>query len=752
MIHDRGFRTVLGLALLLALRLSGCATPAAGSEAEEHGRPAPATVARDEDPQPDRRAGATPEAEAQRILHALFPEIQGEITRASIAQALAPETARATPPPAPSGSTLAGTPDSKEVRRLQAWTAIQAGDYEGARLILGGLLVEEQLAHARELLATGDARGALATLDRAIEIAPRNARARCLRGAAGLRVGAEDGERGLIEAALADFLAAAREEDSAAAWMGASRSARTLKDMDAALEYARNGMRAWKRNEAGPPLEVPPEHTLVDAAFDAYRVARSAGGGDTQPPSAEAVHARELFLECKQALESLIVRIPGDAWAWQRLSALYQSEGSLSEAQSIALRGLNEAPSDEGLHQRLADASSALGGRAGLLAVYADFNAAHPKVALGEWYPAVAQFDTAVEALLAVGREAGARAELTSAQKASLGAASGAFQSAEKSFARCRALDGRYAAACLAYERLCRDGAGWCAYDAGDLDAAQAAFLSMEDLGPGGLAAELAEKLSSGILGLHSVGAAYAARAQKENSLASLENLERAGKVYDFLHEYQPENSTWANDSGFFNRDTAVALERKAQAIADQGQIDEANRLLDRARELMDKSYRAYVDAARLEPDDVRIQNDTGLILTYYLQRDIERAEAYLERARELGEKQVPELREQSKAPGLSAEERDARKRKLEYVESALGDAYQNLGVLALTLKGDPQAARAWFEKCLATGQDPREEVSGKGGYLEQCADAVAGRRNPLVTDKTRWGARKASQTEKKTN
>jgi hypothetical protein len=36
--------------------------------------------------------------------------------------------------------------------------------------------------------------------------------------------------------------------------------------------------------------------------------------------------------------------------------------------------------------------------------------------------------------------------------------------------------------------------------------------------------------------------------------------------------------------------------------------------------------------------------------------------------------------------------------------------------------------------------------VSGKGGYLEQCDDALAGRKNALVTDATRWAAPKSNK------
>lgn len=760
MIQYRGPRSVHFIALLLAMRLSGCVSPDKGPEREERVRSevAPAT-----DREQDAAIEAQAKAAEERSLRALFPEIQGQITRASIARAIEAERARA---PAPELSPADATRD----RPSRARSAIKRGDYAGAWLLLGEILVDEQGRRARELLESGDSRGALAILDRAVEIAPHDARVRCLRGEAGLRVGVEDGERALLEAALSDYSAAAREEPSAEAWMGASRSARALRDVDLALEYARRGMQSWKADPRAPELSVPPERTLAEATFEAYLIARQAaptgvivssggvpggadaGPGPSGPASAELTRARECFAECRTALEALIARLPKYPWAWQRQATLFESEGLLAEAQAIALRGLNEAPSDEELHQRLAKISTALGGRTALLAVYADFKARHPEVALAEWYPAVAHFEAAVEGLLAQGRDSNPGTPQKSDREAHLGAVRALFLNAEQGFARCRARDAQYADPCRAYELLCRDGAGWCAYHAGDLEAAQKAFLSMEDLSPGGLAAELEQKIPSGITGLHWVGGAFAARAQSENSLSSLEDLERAGKIYDFLHEYQPADPNWANDSGFFNRDTAVALERKAQALADQGKIDEANRLLDRARELMDKSFRAYVDAARLAPEDARIQNDTGLILTYYLQRDVAQALAYLTRATELGEKQVPELKGRLEEPGLSSEERDRRKKALEFVESALGDAYQNLGVLALTLNGDAKSARAWFEKSLATGQDPREEISGKGGYLDQCAEALAGRRNAVVTDKTRWGAPKSSKVDKKSN
>ena len=156
----------------------------------------------------------------------------------------------------------------------------------------------------------------------------------------------------------------------------------------------------------------------------------------------------------------------------------------------------------------------------------------------------------------------------------------------------------------------------------------------------------------------------------------------------------------------------------------------------------MEQSFRAYADAARIAPDDIRIANDAGSILTRYLQRDPVEAERYLLQAARLGEAQVPELERKIAQAGQDPAERKRRANALENVESALGDAYQNLGVLYLSLRGDPKTARAWFEKSLATGPDPREELVGQHGYLQRCDDAQAGRISPRIDERNtqdRW-------------
>ena len=71
-------------------------------------------------------------------------------------------------------------------------------------------------------------------------------------------------------------------------------------------------------------------------------------------------------------------------------------------------------------------------------------------------------------------------------------------------------------------------------------------------------------------------------------------------------------------------------------------------------------------------------------------------------------------------------------------LENALGDAYQNLGVLHLKLTGNVTEAQQWFEKSLAIGPDPRPAITRE--LLPLCEAAIAGEITaPLVNEDNRW-------------
>jgi len=76
---------------------------------------------------------------------------------------------------------------------------------------------------------------------------------------------------------------------------------------------------------------------------------------------------------------------------------------------------------------------------------------------------------------------------------------------------------------------------------------------------------------------------------------------------------------------------------------------------------------------------------------------------------------------EQKNDPDLSPEELDS-------LLEAWGDAHQNMGLVYLTLKGDPQTARGWFEQAFEIGPRPRVDR----GWIEHvalpaCDKAAAG-------------------------
>ncbi len=89
------------------------------------------------------------------------------------------------------------------------------------------------------------------------------------------------------------------------------------------------------------------------------------------------------------------------------------------------------------------------------------------------------------------------------------------------------------------------------------------------------------------------------------------------------------------------------------------------------AMELWERSYRHYEKAVQLVPDDPRIVNDCGLMLVYHLKRDYDKAKTMFEKAIELGEAQIYAL------PS------DATVDQRNFLEEAVGDAYQNLAVMA---------------------------------------------------------------------
>lgn len=616
---------------------------------------------------------------------------------------------------------LARARAEREAGRLRAaWehvrVALEIAPRSTDALALRGALAAQLLvgcvAGARDLLARSNPRDAMVLLDEALELDPRDAQVLFLRGECALRMGTEDGNAFFFSDARRSFLAAARGGRVPEAWSGAGRAGylqyfddRDPRTLTAAIEDARRGaLETPAESELAALLSTPPARAWAEAACAGYTEAKGAGA----PPE----RCAELFEGARAALEAWIGLAPEDPQPWAQLANLFAWEGRDEEARDAALRGLALAPEAGSLHEALVRAGRQVGGSDAVLALYADFVRARPEVALARWHYGVERVEKAIERLSA--KDYDARED---------------FELAASELRRCRELDERYRETSLGYEALCRSGVGWCLFHTGDLDGARRAFLSMEDLLPGGLTWQYGEKLPSGIKSLQFVIGAYG-RVEEESERP--DSLVQAASIGNYLHEYSPEDPDLANDAGFLNRDAGVALELRAEELLaraiglsdgpDAGWAEaelagfraQAARLLARAREHMEKSYRAYVDAAALAPQDARVLNDTGLILAYYLQRDPDRARQYFRDAIAVGTAQL----------GQGAFEDDEARRNL--IE-AVGDAHQNIGVVQLTILGDAEAARPWFEKSLEYPPPLGERFQVVNDFLPACRKVAAG-------------------------
>ena len=125
-------------------------------------------------------------------------------------------------------------------------------------------------------------------------------------------------------------------------------------------------------------------------------------------------------------------------------------------------------------------------------------------------------------------------------------------------------------------------------------------------------------------------------------------------------------------------------------------------------------------------------------MLVYYLHEHLDVAEALLLRCLEMGEPQLAELRARFDDPALSAEERSDLDTELYDLVEAVGDAYQNLGVLEWVHRRDGPRALAYLARSVEIGPDPRPDLTNSLMPL------IRGEREPAEEeyyDFLRWGA-----------
>ena len=617
--------------------------------------------------------------------------------------------------PAPTAAPQEAEQQQDDPRVQEAVEALRRGDMSAARRIVDRLFVDERERSARRLLEEGNALGALDAIDEALELdlVDRERRADMLmvRGrAAFAAASASTRYASLFEEALETFERAAREGAGVSAALRASRAARMLSLHQEALDLARAAV-AWI--DAGPgrsqglDVDQPFARTWGEAAFGRYVAHRQSADG---APGSMALRS-SLFDETRRALERAIGESPTDPWAFQQLSNLFLWEQRAPEALQTIRTALALLPDDEGLHttfvRQLGDLTQAEATAAGadpaaalqarydaILGAYAAFRERHPENPLGFWYSGFESFYRALDRFETAADGAGFDAQ--------------AFRDAERLFETCRSLEPRFTDACVDYEILCRTAAGWCHYQLEQDDEAERVFFSAEHLRPLGSQASRAGRAAG--LDMYLTGANGGKRLP--SALAGLDflvrratadptdlaGLERGAGLADRMFDARPENPNLANNVGFVNRDAAVLREMEASARFARAESDAdreaAAASRARALELIERSWAGYVLAAAMTPDDVRVVNDTGLIMTYYLRTDADEAERYLLDAVADGAVQIQEEMGEQERYDLA---------------EAWGDAHQNMGILEMTMRGNPAPAREWFVKALEIGPPSRE-------------------------------------------
>lgn len=548
--------------------------------------------------------------------------------------------------------------------------------------------VASALERAQAELAAGVPLDALVSLDEALALAPDSREAWSLRAQALQAASNQRGDTNFLEDAVEAWKRAAKLGAGPEAQFGASKAAREAGKVELALEFAKAGLAA----RAEPSKD---ELRIASEAFFSAYIERKQAEQPTQ----------ELF----DATDGLLLRVtelaPTDAWAFGQLANLYQWEGRFDGACEALANALELDLDNEPLHSRFVALKGQVEGPESVLSFYESLALRKPEAALPQWFAAQLLFDTNVDNV--------ATDETTAPQ----------LERAWQHYAKCRELKPDYASACQGYEVLCRAGIGWAKFHAGDLDGAERAFRSMEEVFPGGLEWQLEGRLKSGVIGLQYVADKALRESAETGGVFELGALARAARIYAVLHAYRPTDADFANNCGFFHREWGVGSVFKAReyrAMA-EGSLDPAVRELDlalaaqeraRAAQILTACRDAYLAAAQLAPQDVRVVNDAALILVYHFPSRADEAEKLLLQCVANGAAQ----KEAGNLPALA----------LDTLVEAWGDAHQNLGVLELMHRRNPAKAREWFQKTIAIGPLPRVPREWAQQVALPLCDAVA--------------------------
>lgn len=509
-----------------------------------------------------------------------------------------------------------------------ATTSVDGGGDTGAPIV-----------RAKQLVAAGNFDEALLVTDSILAKAPNDHAARLL--AADANMALAQAGRGNVQAFLLDavhnFEVAAKSKptDAATRLRLADAYLKTSsfdKGRNAALEAARI-LRDQRADAAAIGAALI---AAADNEMQKFVDLRTPEIARDEPPSEAAVKQAQAVLAhltiAKQGLRGKAAVRTARVYQW-----LGQHEPALAELE----RGIQADPTEPEVHIAYQDFMLSSGKRGDCVAAYKRILADAGDNPTILFYLGRAQYSVA-DGLRSRGQWSEADAD---------------YQEAHASFQRYRTLRPTHKNTASHWQAMCKLSRARMALDAGEHDQAKQLYYAAYATDPRVLAKDASGTVAivdtfGGTYagGLFMVGTALAEGSSQDSLRQALAFFEEViAKHHDAIPQFY-------NNAGLAARDLGASV-----VASDEKQ----------AMDLWERSYRYYSKAVELVPDDPRIVNDCGLMLVYHLKREYDRAKTLFDRAIQLGEAQIAELPV------------DASEEQRHFLEEAVGDAYQNLAVMA---------------------------------------------------------------------
>ena len=543
---------------------------------------------------------------------------------------------------------------------------------------------QARIQEARALLAAADLDGALAITDKLIAEQPDWREARVLAAEASMQLTRVD-RKGLrkdllLEDVVRNLEAVVKADPAdAACWTQLAEAEYELMRFLDCVNSA--GQAVSSLNEKAKEARTAADADLMARAQLAAAKARvqlfvevrneelASGKPDTNGIVRPSEQALRLAQEALAALQPVCASTPVEGFKLS--SQVHQWLGANDLALADLERGVRQAPDAADLHVALQDFYRSIGRIRELNGLYSSLVRESSAPPVMRWFQGRAQV-MAADDLRAKGDFQGAIE---------------AYRKALATYGEYQAMVPSHAEACGQWRAICELSIARTLVDAGDLEGARTHLFLADEASPMAVAYDGMTPSLVDSFGSHYATVVFViSRSLSESSGNSLEKvlafneavLQRHPQKWGFVY----------NNAALPARDLGVQVVREAE----QGgkSEDERKQAQARAMELWERSYRYYEEAVKLSPEDARIINDAGLMLIYHLDRDFDRAKELFERAIAVGQ------------PQLDAMPADADRDERNNLEEAIGDAWQNLAVLAARHHNKPFAEyRAFCEKAV---------------------------------------------------